>query len=124
MTLWSGAPYEYSRRAGSLLFTAGACPLDDAGKVVGIGDLEAQASRATENLVAALSEEGVGIEALVKTTIYVVAHERADLVRAWNVMAKKLGRTPSTLLGVTHLGYPDQLVEIEAVAYVGAEAGS
>jgi enamine deaminase RidA (YjgF/YER057c/UK114 family) len=54
----------------------------------------------------------------VKTTIYVVGEERADLVRAWDVIAERLGRAPSTLLGVSLLGYPDQLVEIEAVAAV------
>jgi hypothetical protein len=31
-------------------------------------------------------------------------------------VSARLGRTPSTLLGVSLLGYPDQLVEIEAIA--------
>jgi enamine deaminase RidA (YjgF/YER057c/UK114 family) len=39
-------------------------------------------------------------------------------VRVWDVVAKRLGRAPSTLLGVSFLGYPDQLVEIEAIAAV------
>jgi hypothetical protein len=52
----------------------------------------------------------------LKTTIYVAAHERPDLVRASNVVADRLGRAPSTLFGVSFLGYPDQLVEIEAIA--------
>jgi enamine deaminase RidA (YjgF/YER057c/UK114 family) len=48
--------------------------------------------------------------------------EQSDLVRAWDVLAKGLGdaRPPSTLLGVSTLGYNDQLVEIEAVALSGA----
>ena len=50
-------------------------------------------------------------------TIYVVGEERADLVRVWNVVSPLLGRVPNTLLGVSFLGYPDQLVEIEAIAY-------
>ena len=43
---------------------------------------------------------------------------RADLVAAWDVISAAFGEhdAPSTLLGVTVLGYPDQLVEIEAVA--------
>ena len=114
--LWSGAPYEYSRAAHGLVFAAGACPLDEDGNVVAPGDRVAQAARAVDNLLAALAEIDVGVESLLKTTVYVVAEERADLVRVWDVVAARLGRTPSTLLGVSFLGYPEQLVEIEAVA--------
>ena len=45
-----------------------------------------------------------------------------SLVAAWNEVAAGFGEhdPPSTLVGVTVLGYPDQLVEIEAIA-VGAQ---
>jgi enamine deaminase RidA (YjgF/YER057c/UK114 family) len=98
------------------VFAAGACPLDDDGNVVAPGDRETQAARAVENLLAALEEAGAGAATLLKTTIYVVGDDRADLVRVWNVVEARLGRAPSTLLGVSFLGYPEQLVEIEAVA--------
>jgi enamine deaminase RidA (YjgF/YER057c/UK114 family) len=118
MALWNGAPYEYSRLAHGLVFAAGACPLDADGNVVAPGDREAQAAQAADNLLAALGEAGAGPESLLKTTVYVVADERADLVRVWDVVSTRLGRTPSTLLGVSFLGYPEQLVEVEAVAFV------
>jgi enamine deaminase RidA (YjgF/YER057c/UK114 family) len=117
MALWDGAPYEYTSTAGGFVFAAGACPLDEDGAVVGPGDPEAQAARVLENLREALEREGVGLADVVKATIYVVARERADLVRVWNVVEPILGRVPNTLLGVSFLGYPDQLVEIEAIAY-------
>jgi enamine deaminase RidA (YjgF/YER057c/UK114 family) len=66
--------------------------------------------------LAALTEAGASAESLLKTTIYVVASERTDLVRVWDVVSERLGRAPSTLLSVSFLGYPEQLVEIEAVA--------
>jgi enamine deaminase RidA (YjgF/YER057c/UK114 family) len=116
MSLYSGAPYEYSAEAHGLVFTAGACPLDEAGNVVAAGDLGAQAERTAENLLAALGEHGVDAGSLLKTTIYVVAQRREDLVAVWNTVRPLLGRAPSTLVGVSFLGYPDQLVEIEAVA--------
>ena len=50
-----------------------------------------------------------------------VGQERADLVRVWDVVSPRLGRVPNTLLGVSFLGYPDQLVEIEGIAVVGRE---
>jgi enamine deaminase RidA (YjgF/YER057c/UK114 family) len=122
MDLYPGVPYEYSRTARGLVFAAGACPLDESGRVVAPGDREAQATRAVENLLAALAEHGLGAESLVKTTIFVVAEEQTDLARVWNVVAARLGRTPSTLLGVSLLGYPEQLVEIEGIAVESASA--
>jgi len=118
VTLWPGAPYEYAAVAGDLVFAAGACPIDAQGDVVSPGDLEAQSALAIENLREAFEQNDAGLGNVVKATIYVVARERADLVRAWNVMSPHLDRAPTTLLGVTFLGYPDQLVEIEATAVV------
>ncbi|MGW1553804.1 RidA family protein, partial [Streptomyces sp. NPDC002346] len=45
---------------------------------------------------------------------------REDLVAAWEVVRDSFADhdVPSTLMGVTVLGYKDQLVEIEAVAAV------
>jgi enamine deaminase RidA (YjgF/YER057c/UK114 family) len=118
VSLYAGVPYEYAASARGLIFTAGACPLDEDGRVVAPGDHEAQAERAVENLVAALVEHGSSPASLLKTTVFVVADDRSDLVRVWDVVSARLGRTPSTLLGVSLLGYPGQLVEIEAVAAV------
>jgi enamine deaminase RidA (YjgF/YER057c/UK114 family) len=116
MSLFPGTPYDYSASARGLLFTAGACPLDHEGRVVAPGNFERQAAQAVENLLAALGEHHVEAAALLKTTVFVVTVDRADLVRVWETVAARLGRAPSTLVGVSLLGYPDQLVEIEAIA--------
>jgi enamine deaminase RidA (YjgF/YER057c/UK114 family) len=116
MPLYPGEPYDYTSTASGLVFAAGACPLDAEGRTVHPGNLEAQARQSVDNLLEALADAGAAPEDLLKTTIYVVAGERSDLVRAWDVVSEQLGRTPSTLLGVSVLGYPDQLVEIEAIA--------
>lgn len=118
-SLFQGVPYDYAALApaGALLFTAGACPLDADGLVVAPGDHVVQAQRTLRNLLTVLSRHGAGPEHLVRTTIYVVG-DRDDLVKVWQVCADELApsRPPSTLLGVTALGYRDQLVEIDAVA--------
>jgi enamine deaminase RidA (YjgF/YER057c/UK114 family) len=120
--LFRGTPYEYFAVApeGSLVFTAGACPLDAEGRVVSVGDHEGQAHQSLANLRVALAEAGSGFEHVLKFTVYVVATDRADLVRTWSIVEEAFApaRPPSTLLGVSLLGYPDQLVEIEAVAVV------
>jgi enamine deaminase RidA (YjgF/YER057c/UK114 family) len=118
-SLFPGVPYQYGAIAptGAVLFTAGACPLDSDGNVVAPGDPVGQAGAALNNLSAALARFGARQEDLVKTTVYVVG-DRDDLVAVWNVVAAGLAphRPPSTLLGVSVLGYPGQLVEIEGVA--------
>jgi enamine deaminase RidA (YjgF/YER057c/UK114 family) len=116
MALYPGTPYDYSAEAHGIVFTAGACPLDEHGQVVAPGDFEGQALRTVENLLAVLARHSLRPESLVKTTVFVVARDRSDLVSVWDVVCAHLGRAPSTLLGVSLLGYPEQLVEIEAVA--------
>ena len=61
---------------------------------------------------------GAGLDDVVKTTVYVASSDRSDLVAAWQVVHRHFGdhEPPSTLLGVSVLGYPDQLVEVEAIA--------
>jgi enamine deaminase RidA (YjgF/YER057c/UK114 family) len=120
-SLFRQAPYEYGAIASgsAILFTAGACPLDADGNVVAPGDPVGQANVALRNLIVALARFGARPQDLVKTTIYVVG-DRKDLVTVWNVVAHGLAphRPPSTLLGVSVLGYAGQLVEIEGVASV------
>ena len=114
------APYAYAAvtAPGRMIFTAGACPLDADGATVSVGDVAGQARQVMANLATVLEAAGAGLTDVLKTTVYVATTDRADLVAAWDVVAEALGEhaAPSTLVGVTVLGYPDQLVEVEAVA--------
>jgi enamine deaminase RidA (YjgF/YER057c/UK114 family) len=118
--LYEGTPYSYAALApaGAILFTAGACPLDADGDVVGPGDVRAQARQALANLLAVLESAGCGLGDVVKTTVYVASPEHADLLAAWDEVEGvfDVKAPPSTLLGVGLLGYDDQLFEIEAIA--------
>jgi enamine deaminase RidA (YjgF/YER057c/UK114 family) len=114
------APYAYASVAphDALVHTAGACPLDRDGATVGVGDIRVQARQCVMNLRKTLTASGSGITDVLKTTIYVASAARPDLVAVWEEIRTAFGDhdPPSTLLGVTVLGYPDQLVELEAVA--------
>jgi enamine deaminase RidA (YjgF/YER057c/UK114 family) len=118
--LTSRAPYAYAAVAGpgALVFTAGACPLDAEGRTVAVGDVAGQARQVMANLVIALDAAGAQLTDVVKTTVYVASSRQADLGTAWEVVHAAFGdhEAPSTLLGVTVLGYDDQLVEVEAIA--------
>jgi enamine deaminase RidA (YjgF/YER057c/UK114 family) len=121
------APYAYAavaRDASRLVFTAGACPLSEQGETVAVGDVVGQAEQVMTNLEAALNAAGARLIDVVKTTVYVASQRREDLVAAWDVVSRHFGDhdAPSTLLGVAVLGYPDQLVEVEAVAVLGSRS--
>jgi enamine deaminase RidA (YjgF/YER057c/UK114 family) len=121
-TLYDGVEYAYAAVTppAALVFTAGACPLDERGATVGVGDVRAQARQCMANLETALAAAGAGLHDVLKTTVYVAADERTDLAAAWEEIRTAFGGhdAPGTLLGVTVLGYADQLVEVEAVAQV------
>jgi enamine deaminase RidA (YjgF/YER057c/UK114 family) len=118
--LYPGTGYAYAAVAppGSLIFAAGACPIDAAGQVVGGADYALQARQMMANLAVALAAAGAGLADVLKTTIYVASTDQHDLVSVWDEVHAGFGghEPPSTLLGVSVLGYAGQLVEIEAVA--------
>jgi enamine deaminase RidA (YjgF/YER057c/UK114 family) len=113
-------PYAYAAVAppGALIFTAGACPIDENDQVVGVGDVEQQTRVVMDNLVQALAAAGASLTDVLKSTVYVASANHADLMTAWNVVHEAFGDhdAPSTLLGVAALGYNNQLVEVEAIA--------
>jgi enamine deaminase RidA (YjgF/YER057c/UK114 family) len=121
-TLYPGVPYAYASLvpSGGLIYTAGACPLDSSGAVVAPGDVREQARQAVANLAAALDAAGSTLANVLKTTVYVVpcAAAAPRAASAAGPSGPTFGEhdPPSTLTGVTVLGYPSQLVEIEAVA--------
>jgi enamine deaminase RidA (YjgF/YER057c/UK114 family) len=115
--------YAYAGRVPSgmdLLYMAGACPIDSNGEVPYINDYALQAKLCVENLKQALKDCGASMEDVVYTRVLVASQNRSDLVIAWETIRKEFGEhdVPSTLSGVTVLGYTNQLVEIEATAAV------
>jgi enamine deaminase RidA (YjgF/YER057c/UK114 family) len=122
-TLSDVAQYAYAATAPAdarSIFLAGCCPLDGHGVTVGVGDYAAQARRCIENMLIALGEAGASLTDVISTRVLVASSARADLVTAWKVVHDAFGEhdVPSTLFGVTVLGYENQLVEVEVIAAV------
>jgi enamine deaminase RidA (YjgF/YER057c/UK114 family) len=104
----------------TLVFTAGAVPLDEHGDLVGPGDVEVQTEQVLANLMRQLEAGGASAGDVVKTTVFVVGGSHEVQARVWRVVQRSpLAAAPSTLVGVALLGYRGQLVEIEAVAVIG-----
>lgn len=117
------AQYAYAATApkdARLIFLAGACPLNPDGSTVAVGDYAGQAAACIENLETALAAAGAALTDVISTRVVVASDRQPDLGAAWAVVRDAFGDhdVPSTLMGVTVLGYDHQLVEIEAVAAV------
>lgn len=117
------AEYAYAATAPAearLIFLAGSCPLTEDGATAAVGDYAGQAAACVETMTRALAAAGATIQDVISTRVLVASSHRADLVAAWQVVRDAFGEhdVPSTLLGVTVLGYRDQLVELEAIAAV------
>ena len=117
------ASYAYASKVPDgmdLLFLAGSCPINKDREVDLINDYTGQAKLCVENLKEALKECGATLDDVAYTRILVTSQDREDLADVWGVISDEFGEhdVPSTLTGVTVLGYENQLVEIEAVAAV------
>jgi len=112
--------------APRMVFLAGQCPLDESGELAGPGDLRAQVDQVVRNITVALASVGATPEDVVRTVIYVVSADRADLGLVWTALRSSpiagALTTASTLLGVAQLGFPGQLVEIDVTAALPAAA--
>jgi len=122
----SGGAWEerfgYSRvvRAGEWVYVAGTTAIDEDGVVHGIGDAGAQAAFVLDRIAAALAAAGASMEQVVRTRMFVTDMSRAEEIG--RAHGARFGAHPpvSAMLGVVALIDPRMLVEIEAVAYVGA----
>lgn len=117
------AEYAYAATApkdARLIFLAGSCPLNEDGTTAAIGDYGGQAAACVKTMLLALAAAGAAIQDVISTRVLVASSTQADLRTAWEVVRDAFGEhdVPSTLMGVTALGYDDQLVELEAVAAV------
>lgn len=103
-----------------LVFIAGQEPEDIHGKLVGPGDLAAQARQVFANLGRALAAAGARPDQVTKITIYVVNYHRDECLDIIEAARKTLfgdHKPADVLLGVTSLS-PGYLVEVDAIAVI------
>ena len=114
-------PFGYSQvvdvPAGRIVYVSGQVPLDTDGRLVGEGDLAAQARQVFENLTAALEAADATWGDVVKLNYFVRDVGEVAALRGIRDEYVNTERPPaSTLVEVSRLFRDDVLVEIEAVA--------
>ena len=103
---------------GKTVYISGQIALDKDGKVVGEGDMKAQAEQVFKNLQTALASAGATFKDVVKMNTYTTDMSQVQPIR--DVRARYFGDTvpASTLVQVVHLARPEFMLEIEVIAIV------
>lgn len=100
------------------LYISGQTAMSKDGRPEHDGDVEAQLALAVANLEAVLAEAGMSMENLVRLNVYTTDVDA--MFPHYGVLVGKLGAAgvapTTTMLGVTRLAIPGQMVELEGTA--------
>ncbi|MFC4273640.1 RidA family protein [Achromobacter aloeverae] len=110
-------------RAGDYIFVSGNTAVGDDRKIVGEGDIAAQARVIYGKIAKILEVAGTDLGAVVETTDYVTTFDGYEKTAA--VRREVFGDGPfpaATGVMVSALVRPGALIEIRAVAYVGRKS--
>lgn len=111
-------PYVQAIRVGDTVYTSGQIPLEPASGNMVTGGITEQTTRVLENLKAVLAGSGLGLENVVKTTVFM---QNLGEFAAMNAVYERYftaeGATPPARSTIQVAALPRQaLIEIECIA--------
>ena len=110
-------PYSAAIRTESFVFMSGQLGLDPEKGILVDGGVEGQTKQALMNLQSILQSNGLGMEAIVKTTVFL--KDMGDFSRMNAVYAEFFKTDPPARSTIEVAALPkDGLVEIEAIALI------
>ncbi|HYL54987.1 MAG TPA: RidA family protein [Gemmatimonadales bacterium] len=115
--------FTHAVRVGATLYVSGEVALDSTGRLVGVGDLRAQAAQAFANLATVLRIGGATPADVAKLTIYVVNYSPKDFetIRAAAPEFFPQRNPPAgTVVGVEALPQDGLLISVDATAAIRA----
>ena len=103
---------------GRMIFISGMVAKGADGKVVGVGDIEAQTRQVCENVKAAVEAAGGTMDDICRVDVYVRNMEQFE--RIHKVRRQYFGSPPpaSTMVEVSKFTSPDYLIEMNAIALI------
>lgn len=118
-TVWE-KKYGYSRavKVGNMVFVAGTTAVDDAGEIVGLGDMYAQADFIYKKIAKALQQANANITHVVRIRTFITDMSRYEEVLKSQGEVFENIRPAATLVEVTALIDERLLVEIEVDAVI------
>lgn len=109
--------YAQAVRSGSLLHIAGVLAVDDAFATIGAGDMAAQIRAVYATLRQVLAQFGAGFGEVVKETIFVTDMDAFLAANGERVSVYAGLDLPAvTAVEVRRLAFPDNMIEVEAIA--------
>jgi enamine deaminase RidA (YjgF/YER057c/UK114 family) len=114
----------YSRavRVGQHIYVSGTTSTDVDGEIIGLGNPYAQTVQIIKNIQKALGELGASLDYVVRTRIYTTQISHWEEIGRAHGQFFQIIRPATSMVEVKALISPDILVEIEADAYVPADA--
>ena len=112
--------YAQAVKVGDTIYVSGQVSHDETGKIVGVGDMEAQMRQAYTNIKKLLAQYGATMDNIVDEILFVTDMNTA-FAAAVKCRQDIFSGTPivaSTIVQIQRLAFPELMIEIRCVAKV------
>jgi 2-iminobutanoate/2-iminopropanoate deaminase len=112
--------YAQAVKVGDTIYISGQVSHDDAGNIVGRGDMETQMRQAYANIRKLLAQYGATIENIVDEILFVTDMDAAfaAAVKSRQEIFSSAPVIASTIVQIQRLAFPDLMIEIRCVAKI------